>query len=87
MYVFLQLKWLKVMLVLAEGRLMRSPTRIHVDPSAVKWSVLPEMIRYGSDLQARVAEAMEELKSPHSQLATKGVKRKAGSSLRETDPW
>ena len=45
------------------------------------------MIRYGSDLQARVAEAMEELKSPHSQLATKGVKRKAGSSLRETDPW
>ena len=40
MYVLLQLKWLKVMLVLAEGRLRRSPTRIHVDPSAVKWGVL-----------------------------------------------
>ena len=61
--------------------------RIHVDPSAVKWRVLPEMIRYGSDLQARIAEAKEELKSSRSQQATKGVKRKAGSSLRETDPW
>jgi hypothetical protein len=61
--------------------------RIHVDPSAVKWRVLPEMSKYGSDLQARVAEAKEKLKSSQSQLSTKGVKRKAGSSLRETDPW
>ena len=61
--------------------------RITVAPADLPWKVLPSMIAYGSDLLARCEQLKSEGHAIGHATEVARKKRKAGTRLRDLDPW
>ena len=61
--------------------------RVHVDPAAVDWHVLPEALRWGEELKADI-EAKRVADGPGGARGRRfGRKRPRQERLRVRDPW